>query len=694
MATLAQPTAQRADVTVWLQALDGTWEACGTDRMIGVVPESLECVSDGWGSKTASFDLRRPVMALWPDIAAFAPCMIEIGCVLCWRGRTGETPIRDGADPVINVQCEGSQVRLDDDVYQRAYVHSTLSDYKDMRSVPSASLGANKLCAAGQVTTDSAITIALPSGYAAVNGTTVGVVLDLGPNCTAAAMSIDYETSAGATTTTHVFCVRTGPTQDVFGGGGSDAWVDYPYSLGASGTISNNFPTPNRYVHLFVTFNSSYTLPADLWIKLKRVQIFTNTAYRSGSASALTADIPINDALARATTLLSPDRSGIQRPSFTIDDLAPDEERTPREIAEGVNAYHDWILKLDAQDRPIFKPRPTQPLLEIGAWQGAELVDASANSGAEIYNRCITRGVASDGTPVVVTRWDQTLAQTPALALVQPPNPSFDTDTANWGVTQGTLSRTTTAGEFVTGPGGGKTGSEAITDIATAVTGLDPGRLYELRFYTASPVGETTADINVVIRPIVDGDIVSQTWSSSSATFVLRRLRFTAGQAGGVVIDLKKTRTSVGVSTILLLDEFRLYTGSSSLVDRRGFRKTFVLKPSFKITPAGGQKLADVFVASHRTTPYRGSCRISPGGARYVLGGSSPHPSALLTMTQELLCLSHRIDPDTGGVGRTATIDTVTYTHRDEAAAVSLDDPRGNFDALMARMAEVQGAGA
>lgn len=66
MVTLSKPTAQRADVTIWLQALDGTWEACGTNHMIGVVPESLVCESDRWGSKTANFDLRRPVFALWP----------------------------------------------------------------------------------------------------------------------------------------------------------------------------------------------------------------------------------------------------------------------------------------------------------------------------------------------------------------------------------------------------------------------------------------------------------------------------------------------------------------------------------------------------------------------------------------------------------------------------------------------------
>lgn len=689
MVTLSKPTAQRADVTIWLQALDGTWEACGTSRMIGVVPESLVCDSDAWGSKTASFDLRRPVFALWPDIAAFAPCMIEIGGVLRWRGRTGDTPIRDGVDPVINVQCEGSQVRLDDDVYQPLYVHSSLSDWRDARSFLHAPL--SSFVASGQVQAgDGVITLTWASGTAVPAGSPrCGVALDLGPNCTAAKIVIDFDSSNNDGTNSVL--VVTTSTDDSLADGEVAATFN---NVGASSALTLTPRTPTRYLKIVLQNQSARTLAADIWFRLKAIRVFGSTAYESGGASALTADVPIKDALSQATMLLSPDRSGITRPSFLIPDLAPDEERTPREIAEGMNAFHNWMLKLDVNDRPVFRPRPSAPLLEIGNWSGATLVDANGSSGANIYNRCIVRAAGSDGSPVVVTRWDQTLAQTPSLAAAQVANPSFDVDASGWTQLIGVLSRSTS--DFLTGPACGRMDlARGLSQITTTLTGLDAGRLYRLQASVRTLAGNDTcrATLNVVAVPSVTIGTATLT-TSGSGQWEQLNCAFTAPQDGAVKVDLIRKPNGTGpIIDTLLIDEVRLYAGGSTVVDRRRFRHTFVLKPSFKITTAVGQQLADTFLAAHRTTPYRGTCRITPGGARYVLGGSSPHPSALLSMTQELAHLAHRIDPDTGGVGRTATMAMVKYTHRDQAADVDLDDPRSNLDAFMARMAVVRGAG-
>src|ERR1035437_482485 len=125
---------QTVDATVRLQALDGTWETCGADRAIGVDPESVGCTHNEWGPDKASFQLHRSPIAIWPDLGSFAPVEIEIGGVLVWEGRTGETPLKEGAEQVINVQCEGWQYQTDDDVYQPLYVHSKLTDWKDCRS--------------------------------------------------------------------------------------------------------------------------------------------------------------------------------------------------------------------------------------------------------------------------------------------------------------------------------------------------------------------------------------------------------------------------------------------------------------------------------------------------------------------------------------------------------------------------------
>jgi hypothetical protein len=427
---------------------------------------------------------------------------------------------------------------------------------------------------------------------------------------------------------------------------------------------------------------NAHTPGSDETLKVTRAFVFGEAAYESGGASAFTADVAIGDALDRATMLLSADRSGIQRPSFAIDDLAPDEERSPREIAEGVNAFHNWVLKLDVDDRPIFRPRPTAPLVEIGEWQGADLVDASGNSGAEIYNRCIVRGVGSDGTPVVVER---TAGQQPgAIAMPTsspaPSNPGLDVNTAGWSALSGSLTRDTS--NFHSSPAS----LNFDVHVSGALVGsFVAGVAYQLAFWVyVTSLGAVTA----IFGDVTTGDAAPLELHPAARTWTQVVLSWTPTRTtASVTLDL---RIFAGTANV---DDLALGVVRPTLVDRRNFRRTFVLKPGFKITPGSGRQLADTFLAAHRTTPYRGSCRIVPGGARYVLGGSSPHPSALLTMTQEMLRLSHRVDPDTGGAGRSATIDTVTYTHRDEASDVDLDDPRGNFDALMARMAEVQGTG-
>ena len=142
-----------------------------------------------------------------------------------------------------------------------------------------------------------------------------------------------------------------------------------------------------------------------------------------------------------------------------------------------------------------------------------------------------------------------------------------------------------------------------------------------------------------------------------------------------------------------VLDDLVITTAKPTLVDRRGFRRTKVIQMSSAITATEGNQLADIFLQAHMTTPFKGAVTAHPAAVRRVLGGQPVHPSQLLLHTQELLRLSHLTDPDTGGVGRDGTIAEVAYTHKDQKAQVTLDDKRGNFDALLARLAVVQSVG-
>ena len=77
---------------------------------------------------------------------------------------------------------------------------------------------------------------------------------------------------------------------------------------------------------------------------------------------------------------------------------------------------------------------------------------------------------------------------------------------------------------------------------------------------------------------------------------------------------------------------------------------------------------------------------VTPGGARRTIGGQPLHPAHLLALTGQLARLTQSIDPDTGGIGRAVTIDTVTYRDDDLAAEVALDNTRTDYEALQARL--------
>lgn len=150
---------------------------------------------------------------------------------------------------------------------------------------------------------------------------------------------------------------------------------------------------------------------------------------------------------------------------------------------------------------------------------------------------------------------------------------------------------------------------------------------------------------------------------------------------------------SDSVSTILYIDSLVLSTATPTLVDRRGFKRTHVLPIQNSLTTALGNQIGDVWLAAHRTTPLKGTVKVTGDGAvRHVLTGHSIPPEQLLLMTGDMIRLSHRIDPDTGGQTRDGRIAEVTWRPDDDAATVAIDSSRTSHEALLQRLAVVVGS--
>lgn len=675
------------DVTVRLRALDGTWETCGADRARGVWPENVKGLrADGWGSKSASFDLRRDPKAIWPDIAAFTRVEIDIDGVLRWSGRVAQTPVRDDLDSVISVQCEGMQAHLDDDLYERVYVHTRLSDWKDARSHLDANLA--NFTAAWQIDTSGGVKISYPAGQAA--GGSGMVYLDAGPGSTIE--KIAWVASSSAWAANNALYVLAG---DTFASIGTDSVAKGALSAFTSATDGWMLSTPRRFVAFRIDSNS-HTPAADEWFKLEAIACFAENAWESGGASILKSDDVVRDALDRGTILLSPDRSLVDAGTFSIPEFAPSEPRTPRQVWEAADAFEDRLKKIDLQDRAVYKAKPTAPRVEVGAWSAMSFEDASANDGSEVYSRVIVKGTQPDGTPLRVER---TQAGQPGVpfdvsASPAPTNPSFATNTTGWTATGSTITRDT--GTFDTSPASGRWDNTGASDnlasgdlLTAAFTGTFlKGVHYALQFRVRASTGALK---QFEYRwGALGSDEAHPDTVSCNTSFQTVTIYWTPQQThtSGVTLQLDSLTTTA----FFYVDELVVSTPRPTIVERSGFQRTKTLDVSFTLTTAAAQQLGDLWLRAHARTPFKGTVKLTGHGAvRDILTGTPLPVDALLDMTGELIRFTDRIDPDSGAVGRDARIAEVAIDPDTEEATVTLDNTRAGFDALLARLDVVLG---
>jgi hypothetical protein len=530
-------TTQTRDVSIRAEVLNGFWETYGVERDVSVDPESLQASANEWGPDKASFTLRRSPWAAWPDLSPFTPIEIEVGGVLIWEGFTSGTPLKAGVEEQINVQAEGWQYQLDDDLYRRVYVHATLTDWKDARSYPEMPLGT--FLAAPQVQVEAGqIVLSLPKGMLVSPNTAAGIILDLGePALRTLTVQFGETTGFPAEAGKYELYMRAGATPlGAFGG----EEIGAPINPATPSTLTYTAVTAERYVCIFLwTASTTETLAVDHSLRVTGLSVFSESAYESGGSSVLKASAAVEDALTHAP-LISTDLSqiAVAEDLYDIPALTMTSAKTPREMIEAVNAFHNWLTKIDLSRRMVFAPRPSEPQYEYGSWSGEEVSDVSANEGAEIYDKVLVEGTEADGTALTVT-----------------------------------------------------------------------------------------------------------------------------------------------------------VTATGNIVAERDFNRAQAIQISNVLTQAMGEKLGEVFLDEHQTIPFSGSVTANVGSIRNVQNGQPCHPSLLLRHAQELLRISHMIDPSSGGVGRDGAIAAVSYAHATQSAEVTLGVRTDNLSILLDRLAAAEEIG-
>lgn len=645
------------NATIRVQTLFTGWETVGIDRMSGIVAENVKYSADAGGSSSASFDLKRDPAVVWPDIAAFAPIEIEVDGVLVWSGRIKETPTRESAnETVINVQCEGWQFHLDDDVYSKAFVRTRMSDWQDFRACPDANLSVWTSDLLVQTADSGKITIGAPNGVTWQSGHASGIYLDLGPNATAKRLVVKGYRTAGTGSSVGIYG-RTGPDPpgNLLAAGGNDAFSGF--GLGSVSTtapagtvLSGTFATPGRYVLIFTYMGgANYGVAAsdgngDVFI-ITDIQVFTDTLYESGNASILKASDVILDSVSHAPNL-STDTSQISTTSFSIPDFSVVDPQTPRSVQDAVNAFHNYRRYVDVNLRLVFKPQASAAIIEAAAGSVVSVEDASANSGDDIYNKVVLTGQQANGAPLYVERYPG------GGAIAQPGGTSSSSLTINL---TGTFNahRTYTLSFHV----------QRVTNLSTMGYG-------SFQFGTAT-------DYNLISRPgtIPAGTAFDQTitWTPQN-TYASGVQLVVSGTAGGALHN-------VTVSNNVLSG------GGNTLPDLRGFSRAKLLPLSFPTTTVAAQALGDTFLAGHTKTPFKGTVSAKGSNSLLRIVTGEPVPIHLMPLyAGELLRLPDRIDPDTGALGRDGKMAQVDVDLNEDTVTIALDNTRNDFEAFLARL--------
>jgi len=629
--------------------------------------------------------------AIWQP---FTELEIVDGGSVIWSGRLADNGLR-GNEIESDLTFEGWQSHLDDHVIRRSYVHSRLTDWQDLRSGRYANLA--RLTTAGAVAVaDTAIVVGFSdNSYVAANAA-AGVWLDLGDRG-AKRVVLNYEIPACVGTsgwdTVGQYVVRGTNELDV------TTATDYQdiITLNTShsdqaATTAATFTTPYRYVALLAINPTGTALTAvtQSAIKVIELAVYQQTAYESGNTSALTASDVITDIAANATYKLSESIAGIEATTYNITHLsAVSEARTPRELIETVNSYHEQPYRVNVFKELEFYSQPLNPKFEYsGSLAGVDWSTFVAAAGT--YSQIRVEGKDSYGGALSYVYTDRELQQLLYTAVSAPAvsNPSFTTNLTGWtqvGSPTATFTRDTVV--YRSSPASAK-----LTDTAwaaspfTVVTNLTGnavrGRRYQARLYCKSSYSSNSW---VTVRVVSGGgDIIEQVtelntgWTEAACDFTV-----TSDTTVSLEVEFF-TSASVGSgSPTFYLDDVAIYRLAGTPFTDNDFVREFVLKVDAVLTPAIAEQLAASYLRQYTFSRLSGVLTVSDPETLRAIGGGQASMTQVDNYPTQLVRLVGVTHPVTGEQGVDVLISEATYSNNVLTLTFGNNDRR--FDALITR---------
>ena len=353
------------------------WPALGVDIERGVFPSALDMAWNAWGSDTLTFNLDRRGSVYYADILPFTPIEVEIAGITVWSGFVSAQTTPDN---FVRVEARGAQYYLDMDTYQKPYLATRTSRWKDQRTnLAEYATGTPWVRSDwGVSVTPGALKITASKATARLaGGDAGGVVLDAGPGNTWTRATIAW-TRVGASNASLEMFIRGTPDGKIQASAANDSTTPILLST-ASGTTTWT-GTASRYLHVFVYSLAVNTPADDNGISVSSIQVWTNANYDPAVlASGLRSDIVQKDALTFSTGLSS-DVSTIAAGSFQIPELVMDQPSTPREMIALANAYEDMIVWVDPRRRLNAAARPAAPAFTATLSRAFVLADSGISS--------------------------------------------------------------------------------------------------------------------------------------------------------------------------------------------------------------------------------------------------------------------------------------------------------------------------
>jgi hypothetical protein len=147
-----------------------------------------------------------------------------------------------------------------------------------------------------------------------------------------------------------------------------------------------------------------------------------------------------------------------------------------------------------------------------------------------------------------------------------------------------------------------------------------------------------------------------------------------------------------GGNAFFYIDSLSIAAAQPTIIERRSFARTKQVASSFTLTTPAAQQIADKWLLSHKTSPFKGRAKLTGNQAcREIKTGRPVKPEELLLRTGELIRFGDRIDPDTGATGRDGRLVEAQYEADTDSVTLTIDSSRAGFEALLERLGVVLG---